>query len=108
LLDPTDWGHIAANRRRFYLNDDYERQLERLTSFVTEHPDATYARFLRGYHSVFTGQKEVAKEDLRIAAGSSRHVNLALSLLSIVDDGAPGSRFEELPTPRRSRDDLSR
>jgi len=102
LTNPTDWGHIAGNRRRFYVNGDYERQLKGLTVFVNEHPDATNARFLRGYHSVFAGQEDVAKEDLRKAAESSQYVNLALSLLAIVDDASPAGRLETLPAPTGS------
>lgn len=104
LLDPTEWGHVAGNRRRFYVNGDYERQLRGLTVFVDDHPDATYARFLRGYHGVFAGQEDVAKEDLLKAAGSSQYANLALSLLAMVDDVPPSNRFEELPPPIGTQD----
>jgi hypothetical protein len=108
LLDLADWRRVAGNRRRFYVNDDYERHLDRLTGFIKENPEAAFARFLRGYHSVFTGQAELAREDLQMAAGSSRYVNLALRLLGIVDDGSPVGRFEELPAPKGLQDERSR
>ncbi len=100
LLNRADWGHAVENRRPLYANGDHDTHLRMLADFIDQNPNATYARFLRGYHTVFLGQVEAAREDLRKAAESTRYVNPALGLLGMMEDGITGRlRLEELPTP---------
>jgi len=108
LLDRADWGYVVNNRRRLYGNDDYESHLKTLAGFIDQNPEATFARFLRGYHSLFLGQKEAAREDLAKAAESTRYVNAALGLLETIEVGsADRLHFEELPTPTESATEKS-
>ncbi len=43
LLEPDDWGHVVVNFRRYYGSNDYAGQINRLTTFIRENPDAAYA-----------------------------------------------------------------
>jgi tetratricopeptide (TPR) repeat protein len=100
LLDRADWGYLVDNRRRLYTNDDYDRHLETLSKFIHQNPHAAFARFLHGYHAVFWGHMEAAREDLGKAAQSAQYLDLSVALIEILEDSAderPG--FEELPTP---------
>jgi len=95
LLDRPDWGHVVQNRRRLYASNDYDRHLGTLSRFINQNPNAAYARFLRGYHSVYLGETKAAREHLQMAAESSQYQDLALGLLDSLNVGGT----EELPPP---------
>lgn len=109
LLDRADWGYVVHNRHRLLANDDYDSHLKTLDRFIGENPRATFAKFLRGYHALFLGQKEAASENLRRATESTRYVKAAFGLLEAMGaDAVDGRHFEELPAPADSATEPSR
>jgi tetratricopeptide (TPR) repeat protein len=102
LLEQKDWGYVVQNSRDYYRNNDYDRQLQRLTKFIDENPNAAYARTLRGYHYGFLGNKQAAKRDLAQAIELEKRDKLASELLAMFDgksETAPPSLNG--PSPRQ-------
>jgi tetratricopeptide (TPR) repeat protein len=92
LLEPKDWGHVVENFRNYYRNDDYTRQMERLTKFIEDNPNAAYARTLRGYHYGFLGYKGPAGRDLAKAVELEKRDKLAAQLLQRFGGEPPADR----------------
>jgi hypothetical protein len=97
LLEPKDWGYVVQNFRNYYRNDDYVRQMEGLTKFIEDNPEATYARTLRGYHFGFLGYKDAARHDLAKAVELEKRDELASQLLEQFSGTAPASSSPATP-----------
>ena len=101
LLDAKDWGYVAENFRRYYTNADYVEQVRRLEKFITDNPDAAYARFLLGYHYGFLGHGSEARRQLTKAVELESRDELARRLLELFGGTAPAPSAPPEGTLRR-------
>jgi hypothetical protein len=92
-LDRGEWGFVVKNYQQLYRGDDYMTQMARLVEFIEQKPDVSYARFLLGYHYLFLGYTESAREQLAKAVELESRDRLAAELLTMAGG-------EELPVPR--------
>jgi hypothetical protein len=91
LLDRSEWGFVVENYKKFYRGDDYATQTAKLVEFVKEHPEASYAYFLLGYHYKFLGYDEAARRNLAKAVELESRDRLAAELLVMAGGEAPGT-----------------
>ncbi|MHB8897194.1 MAG: tetratricopeptide repeat protein [Thermoguttaceae bacterium] len=90
LLDPDEWGFVIENYQEFYRGDDYLTQMAKLNEYLVENPEAAYAWFLRGYHFLFLGHKDAARNDLARAVQLESRDRLAGELLGMAGGQLPG------------------
>jgi tetratricopeptide (TPR) repeat protein len=99
LLDRSEWGFVVENYQQFYRGDDYVTQMAKLDKHIEQNPEAAYAYFLRGYHYLFLGHKEAARDDLAKAVALENRDVLAAELLKMaggqVPDAVPVPNAEE-------------
>lgn len=81
LLDADQWGYVVENYQQFYRGRAYVEQMERLTKFIKENPDAAHAYFLRGYQHGFLGHQETALTSLGKAFELENRDQLAAKLI---------------------------
>jgi hypothetical protein len=90
MSDQADWGAVVKNYTRFYGNaSDFTDQLRRLEKFVSEHPKATYARFLLGFQYGFLNYPAEARRELEEAVRLEDRDELAAQLLVQFGGEAP-------------------
>jgi hypothetical protein len=89
LLDRSEWGFVVENYQRFYRGDDYVTQMSKLDEYITQNPDAAYAYFLRGYHFLFLGHKDAARNDLAKVVELENRDLLAAELLKMAGGQVP-------------------
>ncbi len=99
LLDRGDWGFVVENYQKFYQGNDYVAQTDKLRDFIKANPDAPYAYLLLGYHYLFLGHKEAAREDFSRAVKLESRDRLAAELLEMAGGPAPAPVGEIVPTP---------
>lgn len=97
LLDRSEWGFVVENYQEFYRGDDYVTQMAKLDKFIKQEPNVAYAYFLRGYHFLFLGHEEAAREDLAKAVELENRDLLAAELLKMAGGEVPAPVAE--PTP---------
>ena len=101
LADRKDWGFIVDNYKKFYTNDDYVAQMNRLIEAIEKYPEVPSLRFVRGYHYVFLGHKDAALKELAKAVELDNLNPMANELLAMV--GAPpvddATKSAEFPDP---------
>ena len=84
LAERKDWGFIVNNYKKFYRNDDYVAQMNRLIEAIEKYPEAPGLRFVRGYHYVFLGHKDAALKQLTKAVELDNRNPMANELLAMV------------------------
>jgi hypothetical protein len=86
LGQPADWNTLYS-----YYNDlpTYQRQLDALSKYATEHPDATEAKFLLGYHNLMMGHKDLAQQQLADVVKAAPNDQLAAKLLESIGGKVP-------------------
>ncbi|MGI6416430.1 MAG: tetratricopeptide repeat protein [Thermoguttaceae bacterium] len=99
LLDRGDWGFVVENYQKFYQGNDYVAQTDKLLDFIKANPDAPYAYLLLGYHYLFLGHKEAARENFSRAVKLESRDRLAAELLAMAGGPAPAPVGEIVPTP---------
>ena len=97
LLDEKDWGFVAENYDKYYGNDDYVAQVQKLGEYIKENPDAAYAYALRGYHWGFLDYPEAARKDLKKAVELEPRDQMAAKLLVKFGGKAPEVKPEKKP-----------
>ena len=95
LLDREQWGYVVENYRRFYTNADYVEQMKELDAYIKLHPQAGYARLVRGYHYQYLGHKNAARREFTRVLDLERRDELAARLLALLDRDVP----VPVPTP---------
>ncbi|NLS90622.1 MAG: tetratricopeptide repeat protein [Planctomycetaceae bacterium] len=89
LLDRSQWGFVVENYQEFYRGEDYVTQMAKLDEYIAKNPDAAHAYFLRGYHFLFLGHKEAARDDLAKAFALENRDLLAAELLKMAGGTVP-------------------
>ena len=84
LADRKDWGFIVKNYKKFYGNDDYVAQMDRLIEAIEKYPEVPSLRFVRGFHYVFLGHKDAALKELTKAVELDNSNPMANELLAMV------------------------
>lgn len=99
LLDRSEWGFVVENYQKFYRGNDYVTQTDKLLEFIGANPEASYAYLLLGYHYLFLGHKEAARENLSRAVVLEGRDRLAAELLEMAGGPAAAPLKEVVPTP---------
>jgi len=81
LLEPKDWGFVVENYQNYYRGRDFVTQMEKLTEYLKQKPEAAYAHFVRGYQHGFLGNKKTAIRELTQAIELESRDQLASQLL---------------------------
>ena len=97
LLGRGEWGFVVENYQEFYRNEDYVTQMARLDEYIEQNPEAAYARFLRGYHFLYLGHMEAARDDLAKAFELEPRDLLAAELLKTAGGEVPTPSAESRP-----------
>lgn len=95
LLDRSEWGFVVEHYQEFYRGNDYVTQMARLDNYIEQNPDAPYAYFLRGYHFLFLGHEEAARDDLAMAVELESRDVLAAELLKMAGGQVPDAASEQ-------------
>ena len=95
LLDREQWGYVVENYRRFYTNADYVEQMKELDAYIKLHPQASYARLVRGYHYQYLGHENAARREFTRVLDLERRDELAARLLALLAGDVP----VPVPTP---------
>ena len=112
LLDRSEWGFVVENYQEFYRGDDYLSQMAELDEHIKQNPEAAYAYFLRGYHFLFLGHQQAARNDLAKAVELEEHDRLAAELLKMASGEVParpaGAALdaEVIPSPAAEQPEL--
>ena len=103
LLDEEQWGFVVQTYARFYANEDYVKQMDRLSAHLKENPDDAAARLVRGYHWSYLGYDKAARKDLTAAVAAMPEDEIAKSLLARLGGPVPETTdagpAEVLPPP---------
>jgi thioredoxin-like negative regulator of GroEL len=99
-LDREEWGFVVENYQEFYRGEDYVTHAARLVQFIRDNPDASYARFLLGYHYLFLGHTDAARQQLAKAVELEGRDRLAAELLTRAGGEPP--RTAEPTAPDRT------
>ncbi len=81
------------------LPDDYVTQMATLDEYLVQNPKAAHVYFLRGYHFLFLGHKEAARDDLAKAVELESRDRLAGELLVMAGGTVPEPAAVQPPAP---------
>ena len=104
-LEPSQSGFVVENFRRFYGDDSYVRQMNRLVQHCTEHPGDANAHALRGYHYQFLGTRGRGQKGIRTRAGSrckSRACQTTVELIAGRNPGPPAATIKKPSVTKRA------
>jgi len=100
LLDRVEWGFVVEHYQEFYQGEDYVSHMAGLDEYIKQNPDAAYAYFLRGYHFLYLGHEEAARNDLAEAIKLEPRDLLAADLLKAAGGIVPEPpEAESIPSP---------
>ena len=64
LLEESGWGRVVERHDSFYPHNDYRAQLDGLSASAQRNATQSHLQFLAGYHQLFAGDMELARDFL--------------------------------------------
>lgn len=98
-LPSEQWSYVVANFRQFYGQDDYVKQVERLSNHIQNNPTDARALIIRGYHYGGLGYPDSADNDFSKALSLNPNDTTAQQLQSILGSRAPILMQPEVSQP---------